>query len=293
MILVDTQTPCYAYCIMSNHVHILLQTGPTSISKVMQSLLTGYAVSYNLRHNRAGKLYQNRFKSVLCDKDDYFRELIRYIHLNPIRVKLINNMSELDKSPWTGHSIIMDKKKAEWFCSKEVLSNFGSTRKKALSEYRAYIQEGLDEKEPTDLSGGGLIRSMGGVWEVLKASRDKKRQKEAADERILGGGTFVEAVLEYAEERESMASKLKREGWDFKKVLEKAAEAVGLEKDKLLQRGRGNSRSEGRALLCKWLVDDLSSTRISVARELGITGPSVRALVLKGKEIAHEKGIGF
>jgi REP element-mobilizing transposase RayT len=98
-VLLDTQTPCYAYTLMSNHFHVLLQTGPTSISRVMQSLLTGYAVSYNLRHNRAGKLYQNRFKSVLCEKEEYLLKLIQYIHLNPLRVGLIKDLKALDTSP--------------------------------------------------------------------------------------------------------------------------------------------------------------------------------------------------
>ena len=98
-VLTDTGTNCFAFAVMDNHFHLLLQTGVNSISSVMQSLLTGYAVNYNNRKNRTGKLYQNRFKSILCDKEEYLLQLIRYIHLNPIRVGLIKNMSELDKSP--------------------------------------------------------------------------------------------------------------------------------------------------------------------------------------------------
>ena len=73
-----TETQCSAFAIMDNHVHLLFQTGPTPISRVMQSILTGYAGNYNFRHKRTGKLYQNRFKSVLCDKDEYYQQLVRY-----------------------------------------------------------------------------------------------------------------------------------------------------------------------------------------------------------------------
>ena len=88
-VLSDTGTNCFAFALMDNHFHLLLQTGGNSISRVMQSLLTGYAVNYNNRKNRTGKLYQNRFKSILCDKEEYLLQLIRYIHLNPIKAGLV------------------------------------------------------------------------------------------------------------------------------------------------------------------------------------------------------------
>ena len=69
-VIEKTETLCSAFAVMDNHVHLLLQTGGSPISHVMQSLLTGYAGSYNFRHKRVGKLYQNRFKSVLCEKDE-------------------------------------------------------------------------------------------------------------------------------------------------------------------------------------------------------------------------------
>jgi REP element-mobilizing transposase RayT len=295
--LTDTQTPCYAYALMSNHFHVLLQTGPTPISKVMQSLLTGYAVSYNLRHNRAGKLYQNRFKSILCDKEEYLLQLIRYIHLNPIRVKLISNITELETSPLTGHSILMGKRKTEkdentdWLDAEEVLSNFGETMKKARGEYGKYIQEGIDEEEPLDFDGGGLKRSVGGLWEVLTSPGTKKKKKEAADERILGTGAFVEAALHYAEEEESKASKLQREGWDFKKVLDRAAKSVGVSPEELMYHTKHKARSQGRALLCKWLVDDLRNTQSSVAENLRVTQSTVSKLVNRGRSVEKKMGV--
>ncbi len=71
------------------HFHLLLRTGPTPLSKVMRRLMTGYAVTFNGRHKRRGHLFQNRYKSVICEEDPYLLELIRYIHLNPLRAKLV------------------------------------------------------------------------------------------------------------------------------------------------------------------------------------------------------------
>jgi len=124
LILEETQTQCYAWALIPNHFHILLRTGPsasadasgcragpTPLSKVMRRLMTGYAVTFNIRHRRSGHLFQNRYKSVVCEEDPYLLELIRYIHLNPLRAKLVQDLKELDKYPWTGHSAILGRRK--------------------------------------------------------------------------------------------------------------------------------------------------------------------------------------
>ena len=80
-----SQTPCYAWALMRNHAHLLLRTGKLPVASFMQRLLTGYAVSFNRRHRRHGHLFQNRYKSILCEEDRYLRQLVIYIHLNPPR----------------------------------------------------------------------------------------------------------------------------------------------------------------------------------------------------------------
>lgn len=111
VILEETQTQCYAWALIPNHFHLLLRTGLTPLSKVMRRLMTGYAVTFNKRHKRSGHLFQNRYKSVVCEEDPYLLELIRYIHLNPLRAGLVKDLKELDKYPWTGHSAILGKRK--------------------------------------------------------------------------------------------------------------------------------------------------------------------------------------
>jgi REP element-mobilizing transposase RayT len=83
LLAVETKTAVYAWALMSNHAHLLVCSGTAGLAKFMRRLLTGYAVSYNLRHRRHGHLFQNRYKSMVCDGDSYFTELVRYIHLNP------------------------------------------------------------------------------------------------------------------------------------------------------------------------------------------------------------------
>ena len=112
-LLPETKTQCYAWYFLSNHAHFLLRSGPKGIAALMRRLLTGYAVSYNRRHKRHGQLFQNRYKSIICQEDSYLQELVRYIHLNPLRAKAVVDLKELDSYIYCGHSALMGKKKRE------------------------------------------------------------------------------------------------------------------------------------------------------------------------------------
>ena len=103
------QCRVYAWVLMSNHVHILFRSGKYGISDVMRKLLTWYAQYYNRRHKRTGHLFENRYKSILCDEDNYLLVLVRYIHLNPIRAGVIKTIEELDHYPWSGHINITNR----------------------------------------------------------------------------------------------------------------------------------------------------------------------------------------
>ena len=113
-ITTETSTTIYVWALMSNHAHILLRSGPKGLSRFMRRLLSGYAISYNIRHKCYGHLFQNRYKSIVCEEDAYFRELVCYIHLNPLRAKLVKSLRGLDGYPWCGHNVIMGKKQHEW-----------------------------------------------------------------------------------------------------------------------------------------------------------------------------------
>ncbi|MBW1864667.1 MAG: transposase, partial [Deltaproteobacteria bacterium] len=106
-VISETKTKCFAWALIPNHFHLLLRTGNCPLSTVMRRLLTGHAINFNGRHHRIGHLFQNRYKSILCQEDTYLLELVRYLHLNPIRAKLVTDIQELDKYPFCGHAVIM------------------------------------------------------------------------------------------------------------------------------------------------------------------------------------------
>ena len=123
-IIKETNTRCFGWALIPNHFHLLLKTGDIPIATVMRRLLTGYAVSHNRRHSRSGHLFQNRYKSILCQEDTYLLELVRYIHLNPLRAGIVKDVKALNKYSFAGHSVIMGKVTNDWQDIKWVLRLF-------------------------------------------------------------------------------------------------------------------------------------------------------------------------
>lgn len=150
----------YAWALLPNHFHLLCKTQNKPLASNMRKLLTGYVVNFNRRHKRHGHLFQNRYKSIVCQEENYLRELVRYIHLNLLRAGLVKDLPELNRSPWSGHSALIGKRKREWQDTEYVLSFFGEGRK-GIKEYLEFIREGIPQGRRPDLVGGGLIRSLG------------------------------------------------------------------------------------------------------------------------------------
>jgi REP element-mobilizing transposase RayT len=286
-ILVDTKTPCLAWALIPNHFHLLLRTGATPISSVMRRLLTGYAIYFNRRHRRSGHLFQNRYKSILCQEDAYLMELVRYIHLNPLRAKLTSDFDELQAYPYGGHSAIMGKVKREWQNVDLVLALFGSITPSARTAYRQYVQDGISLGRRNDLTGGGLIRSQGG-WAAVKVLREAKAYQKG-DERILGDGDFVEEVLRKSEEKLEKTFRLKVQGFDFDKVLKRVAGLLGVNGAEMLAGGKKRQIVLARSLLCYWATGELGISQAWLARRLGLSQPAVCSAVECGRKVAEEK----
>ncbi len=171
-LLPETQTACYAWALLPNHAHLLLRTGAAPLPTRMRRLLTGYAVRFNRRHKRHGLLFQNRYKSVVCQEDRYVTELVRYIHLNPLRAGIVASVLELNRYPYGGHSALLGKTRRPWQATEYVLRYFGNRVARARTAYGAYVEAGRQQGRRRDLMGGGVIRSLGG-WAEVKARRGK------------------------------------------------------------------------------------------------------------------------
>jgi len=276
-----TQTSIYAWALMPNHMHILLKSGPAGLSRFMRRLLTGYAVTYNIRHQRHGHVFQNRYKSIICDEDVYFQALVRYIHLNPLRAKMVKNMSELDRHPWCGHSVIMGRRKAPWQDVEYVLSWFGRDISGVRKAYRRYVQDGIDEGHREDLVGGGLIRTLGGWPRVLTLRKSK--EKVLCDERILGRDEFVERVLLEANSHIAGQIPINERLIEAEKIILAACEEGGVSVNALRGGSRRGALPGLRARLAKELVEHLGLTMAETARRLGVTTSAVSRIFERSK----------
>jgi putative transposase len=189
-----TGSTVYAWSLLDNHLHLFIRSGKAGISKFMRRLLTGYAVSFNHRYRRVGHLFQNRFKSIVVEEEPYLLQLVRYIHLNPLRAGLVTDIVSLEQYPWCGHSALLGRSSIPWQDTEYVLSRFGVTRAQARQQYQQFTEEGVVEGKRPDLVGGGLIRSVGGRAEFMKLGRGRERW--AYDERVLGSSDFVIGLLQ-------------------------------------------------------------------------------------------------
>ena len=108
-VVTETGLSVLAWSLLPNHAHLLVRTGARPLATAMASLLTGYAGSFNRRHHRAGRLFQNRYKSILVEEEPYLLELVRYIHLNLFRAGLVRTVEDLDRFPWSGHSVLVGR----------------------------------------------------------------------------------------------------------------------------------------------------------------------------------------
>lgn len=269
----------YAWTLMDNHVHLLFKSGKHGISTVMRKLLTWYAQYFNRRHRRTGHLFENRYKSILCDEDNYLLALIRYIHLNPVRAKVVETIEQLDRYPWSGHRSLIGKAKYAWMDVERVLSEFGSTRRKAVGEYRAFMKEGLGQGQLPELTGGGLIRSKGGWSQVLSARRSGR--KEEFDERILGSGDFVNTILKETEEKAKHQLKLRRSGKTFAGIVEEECRKERISPAELKGGGRRKKISDLRARIAKRGLEELGLSFAEIARYVGVNTSSIRKAVLR------------
>ena len=291
-LLPETQTTCYAWALLSNHAHFLFRTGDIPLSTLMRRLLTGYAVSFNRRHKRHGQLFQNRYKSIICQEDAYLKELVRYIHLNPLRARIVPDIPELNSYPYCGHSVLMGKKKRPWQDIGYVLSFFGKSLREARKRYLQYVESGIEQGRRPELVGGGLIRSLGG-WRAVKNARFSGQDRMKGDHRILGDSAFVMEVLAEAEEKFERFYELKSKGYDLDTVEQKVCRIFDVEPNEIYSKSRQKTRAEARGLYCYWAVVELGYALADLARILGMTGQGVGYAVRRGERIAKENNYRF
>jgi len=206
----------YAYALMKNHLHLLMEIEETPLSRIMQSLLFGYAGYFNRRYGEVGHLFQGRYKAILCDKDAYLLELVRYIHLNPVRAKIVEKPEDY---VWSGHVGYLGRGMEPLIDEGFVLDQFSDNRSTARRRYRQF------------------------VWEGISGEHDE-RYYQVKDQRYLGDESFIDRVENQRKEPKSWVYDIPLEA-----ISHEVSRALGVTKDKMHSATRDRKGAHGRSVV--------------------------------------------
>ncbi len=183
-----------AWSLMPSHFHLLFRPFKMPLSTIMRRLLTGYAVWYNRRYARKGHLFQNRYKSIVVEEDPYFLELVRYIHLNPVRGGILSNLSELDRYPYTGHAVIMGHRRFSCQDTNDVLKWFGTSVREARRSYHGFVEARGSNRE------GERSCAAVGLFAVLEAGNNSRDGEKMSENRGMSEFWEVDCLLRRSSE---------------------------------------------------------------------------------------------
>ncbi len=246
----------YAYCLMPNHVHLLIETGDIPLSKIMHGLQFSYTQAFNRRRKKVGHLFQGRYKAIICDKDAYLLELIRYIHLNPVRSRLVKTSQEYR---WSSHREYIGKPA---IVDIGAIFLFGRNRANAINAYNRFVQAGVKEGHREN-------------YYCLK------------DQRILGEDKFAEDLIKNT-------SGWQGGYWnvEMSEIIEKACESFGADALLLKSVGRGRREALVRGVVT-FLAKRLCGTTLSKAGSLFNRNEQAMSYLLRRVEIKMATNNGF
>lgn len=244
----------HGFCLMSNHVHLVVEVGEQPLAKIMQNLSFRYTRWINKKQKRIGHLFQGRYKAILVDRDSYLLELVRYIHLNPVRAKLVRSAHAY---PWSGHRAYLGRETLPWVTTEWVLSQFGTRLGTSRSRYEAFVREGHGEGRRDEFHAGG-----------------------DEDGRVLGDDRFAQRVLNRPVVTKSRVT--------LGALIKVVCKEYGITEKTLTQVGRERMTSEARCVV-GWLAQhngQITLTEVAnrLGRDVTTLSRGVRQLGLKAND---------
>jgi len=278
-----TETKIYAWVLMGNHIHLLLKSSEDGLSTFMSRLLGSHASNFNKRYQRSGRLFENRFKSIVCEEERYFLKLIAYIHLNPLRAGLVKSLEELASYPWCGHASLLGLEHHHWQEHHAVLELFGSTESEAQQGYLDFVASELMLGEQPTLLGGGMLRSTGGWAEVL--SKRQRSKQQFSDERILGSSEFAARVIDEAAEGAKSQLPTQENRKETQEILKSMCDREGVSMGALMGGCRRKECSGIRKTLALQFIMEMGISYADAARMLGISASAVNQIVRRERQL--------
>jgi len=224
----------HAFCLMDNHVHLLIQVGSIPLSKIIQNVGFRYTRFINHRHKRVGHLFQGRFKSILVDADSYLLELARYIHLNPVRAGLCDSAGAYE---WSSYSAYIGQTPIPWIYAQEILCRFSENEAKARELFVDFVAQGVGEPRRKDFHHGEHLG------------------------QILGDKHFADTALKTSDAGFGRAVTLDE-------ILIAVCNEFGVERSLIYEPGNGKPCSEIRAMAALIIQDYEDITLSALSKEL-------------------------
>ncbi|MCK4622129.1 MAG: transposase, partial [Desulfuromonadales bacterium] len=215
-------------------------------------------------------LFQNRYKSIVCDSDAYLLELVRYIHLNPLRARIVDTLDGLAEYRWCGHQQLLDKSENRLIQKDELLSLFSKRRKTAVTHYLQFLAEGLQQDKSLKLSTGGR--------RVSQSLNSTLQDDDLYDERILGGGVFVGQVLSAAQFDTGA-------GLTLDQLVTRVAAHCGIAAEDLSRPCRQPEIVRVKAIICYLAIRRCLIAGVDVAKRLGYSTSAVSHAAKRGQQL--------
>ena len=245
---------------MSNHVHLLLETPEGNLSKMMQALQTSYTVYFNKRHGRSGHVFEQRYKAMLVDKDNYLLQVSRYVHLNAVSAKLAGRPQDYR---WGSYGSYLRGKGIPGLASGTVLGYFRGSRNRQIQQYREYV-------------------------EGERGDKFRNVAPEVSKQIFVGDEDFVETV-----QRKSQAKAAGEMRYAFRRIVKAVSEVTGIKEDEMRRRQRGDEVKGSRELLCYVARRHGEVSMEELARFLMVKEPSTASHAVRRAEERLTGDAGF
>ncbi|MEZ5585371.1 MAG: transposase [Candidatus Competibacteraceae bacterium] len=242
----------HGFCLLDNHFHLLIEVGRVALSKLMQNLAFRYTRWVNRSQDRVGHLFQGRYRAILIDQENYLLDLVRYIHLNPVRAGLVEEPADYC---WSGHRAYLGQEILPWLTTDWALGQLDSDMDTARRHYRRFVEAGMAETAENRFHRGGH-----------------------RDTRILGTDSFVNRIL-------ATSTRIPNQPPPLDAVVQEICHAYGLTESQLTSRQAGRSAAQARALAgliaMQTGADSLTAVSTRFNRDVATLSTGIRRLTTK------------
>lgn len=277
-----TKSRCYAWTLMSNHYHLALRLGAEDLWRLMKPLQMRYAQYHGSKTGRKGPLFIDRYKSIATQDQNYLQELVRYVHLNPIRAGICKDLKELQRYPWNGHSALMGKTVRKFQDTDKVLRRFGKDITEARKVYQEYLYNGLKQRAEEDY--------------LIGLVRNSNLGKEAGRKPncwVIGDQKFVQEAIALSAAKRLRISRFEQDCGSFQKLAESVSIHFHIEPELLKRRHREGNGSEARKVFAYIAARRYNVSLVTIASFLEVGSAAVSAMLKTGEELVKKYRISI